>query len=55
MQGLLMAFNGKTSFDDLQPCIETNPTKKYPISHKMVRYLKEYFKKKRVKLEFIER
>ena len=55
MQGLLLAFNGKTSFDDLQPCIETNPTKKYPISKKIAKYLLEHFRKKNVDQEFRER
>ena len=55
MQGLLMAFYGKTSYKDLQPCIEANPTLKYPISQNILNHLKDTYKKKKCSLEYDER
>lgn len=55
MQGLLVAFKGKSNYKALQPCIETNPTYMYPIGHKIVTILSKNYTGKKCSLEFIEK
>ena len=55
MKALILSFNGRTSYKDLQPCIETNPTHMYPISHKVVKSLMFDQKKTTCSLEFLEK
>ena len=55
MRGLIMALNQRTTYKDLQPCIETNPTHMYPISHKIANSLMSEQKIGKCSHEFIEK
>ena len=50
-----MAFNHRTTYKDLQPCIETNPTHMYPLSHEMVNSLMREQKNGKCSQEFTEK
>lgn len=52
MQGLLVAFKGKSNYKALQPCIETNPTYMYPISQKIVKILSENIRTKKCSSDY---
>ena len=55
MKGLILAFNERTTYKDLQPCIETNPTLMYPISNKMVDSLMRENKDRKCSRDFLDK
>ena len=46
MEGLIMAFKGKTNYKSLQPCIMANPTYMYPLNFEYTSLLKEALESK---------
>ena len=55
MEGLIMAFNGKTNYKSLQPCIMANPTYMYPLSFEYTNILKEELATKNCNYEYLQK